>query len=171
MKHEGKIFATYKTSSRADFHYFYVLFLCVHLQLAASRCSAAQFLSTFHRVPFITLIDILRVCFELLNSFKGKFSSARYFYMLPPIVPKRNIKNDISIATFVIKLLAFMSENMLKHKYLMFLCSTKARETKKKAKMKFYSSVFHLSSVQYLWLIYAQVEKRNNLMRNSLCCR
>lgn len=144
--------------------------MCVHLQLAASRCSAAPFLSTFHRVPFITLIDILRVRCELLNSFKGKFFSARYFYMLPPIVPKRNMKNDISIATFIIWLLAFMSENMLKHKFLMFLLGYSAG-VQKSSKMKFYSSVFHLSSVQYLWLIYAELEKRNNPMHNSLCCR
>lgn len=41
---------------------------CLNLHVAL----VAKSLLTFHRVPFITLIDILRVRFELLHSFKGK---------------------------------------------------------------------------------------------------
>lgn len=72
-----------------------------------------------------------------------------------------------------------MSENMLEHKYLMFMFVPLHFANKPigswskygdQNEMKFNSSVFHLSTVQYLWLIYAEFEKRNNPMRNSLCC-
>lgn len=51
-------------------------------------------------------------------------------------------------------------ENIALHKFLMFLDAVGRCRSKE---AKFYSSVFHLSADQYLWLIYAEFKKRFNV--------
>lgn len=68
-KHRGENSQHNFISSKPTFIIFMFTF---NLLPQLARCTAAKSLLTFHRVPFITLIDILRVRCELLHSFKGK---------------------------------------------------------------------------------------------------